>query len=83
MLKGAYLIRKVQNIDKNFFRIKRDTAFIVELKRDENVDKAIEPIKEKEYVQKFKEKYVNILVVGICYDSKTKEHSCKIEKIGE
>ena len=60
---------------------KRDKAFIVELKKDEKVDIALAQIKEKEYVKKFKSENNEVLAVAICYDSKTKKHSCKIEKI--
>ena len=60
---------------------KRDKAFIVELKKDEKVDIALAQIKEKEYVQKFKSENNEVLAVVICYDSKTKKHSCKIERI--
>ena len=60
---------------------KNDIAFIVELKKDENVDAALNQIKEKEYIQKFKKENNEVLAVAICYDSKRKEHSCKIEKI--
>ena len=60
---------------------KRDKAFIVELKKDEKVDIALAQIKEKEYVQKFKSENKEVLAVAICYDSKTKKHSCKIERI--
>ena len=62
---------------------KRDKAFIVELKKDEKVDIALAQIKEKEYVQKFKSENNEVLAVAIaiCYDSKTKKHSCKIERI--
>ena len=64
-------------------RRKNDTAFIVELKKDENVDVAINQIKLKEYVQKFKEEnqHKKVLAVAICYNSKEKEHCCKIEEI--
>ncbi|MEG2511516.1 MAG: AAA family ATPase [Bacilli bacterium] len=64
-------------------RRKNDIAFIVELKKDETVDVAIEQIKSKEYVEKLKKenKGKNILAVAICYDSKKKEHKCKIEKL--
>ena len=62
-------------------RRKRDTAFIVELKKDETTENAIKQIKEKEYVQKFKKENSKVLAVAICYDSKSKEHSCKIEQI--
>lgn len=56
-------------------------TFIVELKKDEKVDIALAQIKEKEYVQKFKSENNEVLAVAICYDSKTKKHSCKIERI--
>lgn len=44
---------------------------------------AIKQIKEKEYIEKFKRenKDKRVLAVAICYDSKTKEHKCKIEEI--
>ena len=60
---------------------KSDVAFIVELKKDKDPEVAIKQIKEKEYIQKFKDKYKNILAVAICYDSKSKEHKCIIESI--
>ena len=62
-------------------RRKNDTAFIVELKKDEVPEVAINQIKEKEYAQKMIKEYEKILAVAICYDSKTKEHQCKIEEI--
>ena len=64
-------------------RRKNDTAFIVELKKDENVDIAINQIKNKEYIEKFKKENEDkkILAVAICYNSKDKEHICKIEEI--
>lgn len=69
-----------------FEKALRDESFgyvaqIVELKKDELPEVALEQIKEKEYVQKFKRENNNILAVAICYDSKKKEHSCKIEYI--
>lgn len=62
-------------------RRKGDIPFIVELKKDQSVGTAISQIKDKEYVQKFKNEYKEILAVAICYDSKEKIHECKIEKI--
>ncbi len=56
-------------------------AFIVEPKEGEKVDIALAQIKEKEYVQKFKSENNELLAVAIFYDSKTKKHSCKIERI--
>ena len=49
--------------------------------KDESVDIALKQIKEKEYVQKFINENNEVLAVAICYDSKLKEHKCKIEKI--
>ena len=37
-------------------------------------------IKDKKYVTALEEYKGNILLVGINYDRKTKEHQCKIEK---
>ncbi|WP_234122775.1 AAA family ATPase [Clostridium hydrogenum] len=64
-------------------RRKNDTAFIVELKKDEIPEVAINQIRKKEYVEKFRKENEDkkILAVAICYDSKRKEHSCKIEEI--
>lgn len=64
-------------------RRKNDTAFIVELKKDEDPEVAINQIKEKEYVEKFKKENNHrlVLAVAICYNSKTKEHHCKIEEL--
>lgn len=48
-----------------------------------SVDTAINQIKEKEYSQKLRSESEcsKILAVAICYDSKTKEHHCKIEEL--
>ncbi len=62
-------------------RRKSDTALIIELKKNETAEKAIQQIKDKEYVQKFKKEYNKVLAVAICYDFNNKEHTCKIEKI--
>lgn len=64
-------------------RRKNDTAFIVELKKDENPEAAIKQIMEKEYVEKLRKenKDKRVLAVAICYDSKIKEHRCKIQEI--
>ena len=64
-------------------RRKNDVAFIVELKKDEMPEVAIKQIKEKEYVSKFRKENENkkVLAVAICYNSKSKEHKCKVEEI--
>jgi hypothetical protein len=60
---------------------KADVPFILELKKDETADIAINQMKEKEYFQKFIKEHENLLLVAICYDSKMKYHSCKIESV--
>ena len=63
---------------------KRDTslpAMIVELKWNETADSAIEQIKAKSYPAILSGYVGEIMLVGINYNEKTKEHSCKIEKI--
>ena len=52
-------------------RRKRDTAFIVELKKDESVDIALDQIKEKAYVQKFKSENNEVLA---SYQQSLKTH---------
>lgn len=62
---------------------KNRTGIIIELKKDDSVDAAIDQIKDKEYAQKLRaeDHCKKILAVAICYDSKTKEHHCKIEEL--
>ena len=55
-------------------------AIIIELKKDDTVENAIDQIKEREYPEALEKYKDNLLLVGISYDSKTKEHFCKIEK---
>lgn len=65
-------------------------GIILELKTDYSAEKALEQIKERGYALKFQgklgepPKYTGrILGVGIAYDRKTKEHTCKIEVLRE
>ena len=53
-------------------------ALVVELKWDKDVAGAITQIREKEYCRSLEEYHGKLLLVGINYDKKTKEHSCKI-----
>lgn len=64
-------------------RRKTGTAIILELKKDDTTDNALKQIKEKNYSMKFikENERRKILAVAICYNSKTKEHECKIEEI--
>ena len=59
---------------------KDKTALIIELKKDASAKIALEQIKERDYVSRVKEYTDNILLIGINYDSKTKQHSCEIKE---
>ncbi len=62
-------------------------AIVVELKRNQTADAAIDQIKRKEYVQSLKDYRGEVLLVGINYESKDsdgenyKKHFCKIERV--
>ena len=56
-------------------------AMIVELKWNQDVETAIDQIKEKKYPKGLEEYRDNLLIVGISYDKKTKKHSCRIEEV--
>ena len=55
-------------------------AIILELKCNKSAEDALQQIKGKNYIQKVMD-YSEVLLVGINYDKKTKEHSCLIEKV--
>ena len=65
-------------------------ALVIELKKDQAAQTAIDQIKERRYPQKVAEYTGDILLVGIRsamplatsknYDTQTKQHTCKIEK---
>jgi len=55
-------------------------AILVELKWDSSAEGAIAQIKGRKYAEGLEEYQGNMLLVGISYDKKTKEHRCRIEK---
>lgn len=56
-------------------------AFIVELKCDQSAEKAVEQIRKKDYTDCLKDYSGETVLVGVNYDRKSKEHTCRIEKI--
>lgn len=63
-----------------------EDGIILELKVDHSPEEAIAQIKEKNYTARFsgntveaKRKARRILLVGIAYDKKKKQHSCRVE----
>ena len=55
-------------------------ALVTELKWNKNAQTALNQIKEKQYPQSLLQYTGQIILIGINYDKKTKEHSCKIER---
>lgn len=55
-------------------------ALVIELKWNESAESAIRQIKEKKYPQSLLEYTGEILLIGINYDKKTKEHQAVIEE---
>lgn len=55
-------------------------ALVIELKWDKSVEGAIKQIKDKQYADWIKNYTGNILLVGINYDTKSKNHECLIEQ---
>lgn len=56
-------------------------ALVIELKHNKSTESALQQIKEKNYCQALNNYKGNLLFVGISYDEKTKEHTCRIEKM--
>lgn len=56
-------------------------ALVIELKWDQSAKGAITQIHEKKYCQCLSDYRGRVLLVGINYDKKTKEHLCVIEEI--
>ena len=56
---------------------------LIEFKYGQNAEDAIKQIKEKEYFSRYRDgDYPNdVLLIGINYNPKTKEHQCLIEKL--
>lgn len=55
-------------------------AMIIELKRNKTAESAIDQIRRKRYYDSLSHYQGELLFVGINYDEKTKEHTCRIER---
>ena len=56
-------------------------ALLIELKYDKSAESALTQIKERHYTDFFEDYCGEVLLVGINYDKKSKEHECLIEKM--
>ena len=55
-------------------------AMIIELKRNDCAESAIDQIRSKKYFESLSHFQGNLLFVGINYNEKEKTHSCKIDR---
>ena len=60
---------------------RRHPLILIEFKYDDSAEEAIKQIKEKEYFKRYAGQYRNIILVGINFSTKTKDHQCLIEKL--
>ena len=59
-----------------------EPLILIEFKYGESAETALRQIKTQEYYKRYTKKYTkNIILVGINYDPKTKDHQCLIEKL--
>ncbi|MFC2662398.1 MAG: AAA family ATPase, partial [Eubacterium sp.] len=54
---------------------------VIELKWNKSADSAIQQIKQKHYPDVLRNVHQDILLVGVAYDPKTRQHQCRIEKV--
>lgn len=56
---------------------------LIEFKKDTSAEDALKQIKDNDYVSRYcKDRYDNeLLMIGLSYNSKSKEHQCVIEKL--
>ena len=56
-------------------------ALIIELNFNKSASKALEQIKERNYLDKVREYSSKVMMLGINYDAKSKKHKCVIENV--
>ena len=60
---------------------RKHPLILIEFKYDGSAEEAIAQIKTQEYFKRYAGQYRNIIIVGINYSTKTKDHRCLIEKL--
>ncbi|MBR0172652.1 MAG: PD-(D/E)XK nuclease domain-containing protein, partial [Lachnospiraceae bacterium] len=55
-------------------------AMIIELKKNDSAESAIDQIKKKQYAESLSHYQGDLLFVGISYDEKEKTHTCRMER---
>ena len=61
----------------------KQTAVVLELKFDQSAETAISQIHNKQYGIALQKYVGEVVLVGINYDKKTKQHDCRIERINK
>lgn len=56
-------------------------ALIIELKFNKSASKALDQIKDRNYLEKVKDYSSTVMLLGISYDAKSKKHECVIENV--
>ena len=81
-----YQIKREDKAGKGFAdftfepRDRSHLPMIIELKYNRSAKNALQCIKEKDYIRRFRE-YPQVLLVGINYSDRTKKHTCKTELV--
>ena len=85
---GKYISRREEQAGKGRADLIYEPAIkgtapliLIEFKYDGSAEEAIEQIKTQEYFKRYTGQYRNIIIVGINYSTKTKDHQCLIEKL--
>ncbi len=83
---GKYISRREEQAGKGRADLIYEPAIkgtapliLIEFKYDGSAEEAIAQIKSQEYFKRYARQYRNIIIVGINYSTKTKDHQCLIE----
>ena len=60
---------------------RKNPLILIEFKYDCSAEEALEQIKTREYYKRYTELYSNVIITGISYSTKTREHHCLIERL--
>ena len=85
---GKYISRREEQAGKGRADLIYEPAIkgtapliLIEFKYDCSAEEAIAQIKTQEYFKRYTGQYRSIIIVGINYSTKTKDHQCLIEKL--
>ena len=60
---------------------RKDPLILIEFKYDCSAEEALKQIKTREYYKRYTDLYSNVILAGISYSRKTKDHRCLIERL--